>query len=188
MKSWKVIGIAFFSLLFIFSIVESIGGSEPKLERGWLLRGESTRFYFEIISDTDTKQTCTYSVSNLNPLAVKFDEGSVTINPHSTKKVFGTISVPSSASINTYKGEIRVSCSPYIKMSVSGSAVKQTFYLPLTVHVVSTLPKGVTTVAAPARKPSGISSLSVLGGILIIIAIVGIFYLAKRRREASPAV
>lgn len=160
-----------------------MGGSEPILEKGWLLRGESSRFYFEINCDTDVKQTCTYSVSGLDPLTVVFDENGVTIDPHTTIEVFGTVSIPSDASIKTYQGDIDVSCSPYVEEGVSGSVVKQTFHLPFGVKVVEKIEE------RPAKKfpiPEVEYQLTTFGifviiVLIVIVASIGIYWAKKKR-------
>jgi len=181
-----MIGFTFISLVFILHAVTAMGGTEPILERSWLLKGESSRFYFTINCDTDNAQTCTYTVSDLDPLTVVFDEDSVTIDPHSMKDVFGAISVPIDAPIKIYRGDIEISCSPFVEGAGGGSVIKQTFHMPLRVNVVEQIEeRPETKLPTTSEEEYQITTLGIMVILLVIVIIViliSIFWLRKKAK------
>ena len=111
--------LSIFVLIFIQN-VESIGVTEPSPVNLKLSRGESARFKFQIQAVTsDLKQSCTYTITGLNPLVITYDEEKAVINAGGVKDVFGDFFVPEDAPIKRYNGKVTVKCLPMVEESNS---------------------------------------------------------------------
>ena len=181
MKKIKIIIWFVFSLLITLQLVKSFSGTAPIFDRNLVLRGESSDFYFEIDNSQTVKQDCTYSMSGLEPLIITFNKEKITLEPSSSGKVYGTLSVPTSADIKTYKATLTVSCSPQVELGVSGSVVKQSFSLPFNVDIVGEIQKREIRPIQPEEKPKASPFILVLIIIVLILAIFG-FYLTKKKK------
>jgi len=175
--------LALISYILIFPEVDCLGVSQPILEEKTLLRGDSTRFYFEIQAvGSNVKHECVYSVSGLEPLQVTFEKDKVFIDPGQIKKVYGIISVPQDAPIKSYKGNLRVSCEPYVELKASGSLVKQTLNVPFTVNLAETIERRVIQKLPERGEEQPISPSTALALIIIIVLICGAYYWFRKRK------
>jgi hypothetical protein len=173
-----------FCLLLTLQIARSLGGTEPTFEKNTLLRGETSKFYFDIFNYQSDKQDCSYSISGLDPLTITFDKEKTTINEHSTGRIFGTLSVPSNADIKAYKGIVSVSCSPQVELKIGGSVVSQSFSVPFSIYVVAQIGEGERVVTnIPQEKSKASPIILVLIIIVLILAIVGFYFSRKKKTE-----
>ena len=150
-----------------------------------LVRGDSARFYFQIQAVMESnKQSCTYSVSGLDPLVITFDQKEVMVNSGEIKDIYGTISVPNNAPIKSYSGDLTVSCAPHIEGEASGSVIHKTLIVPFTASVVETTGERAVR-EIPEKKKTTIPSLTVYTIIILIILIVvvGVSYFVNKRNK-----
>ena len=179
----KEFGVGFFlTLVTIIGIVSSLAITQPMPPNLRMLPGDTARFVFQVQAPfSKVKQSCKLSVSSIDPLKVNLDETSIILNAGETKKIYGTVSVPTNAPVNTYKGKIMVACRPYVtKEELSGSVISNTRGVDFVVNVVKTLGERNIPPVSEAKKPT-IPSLSILGAVLIVVAIVGIYYWTKKK-------
>lgn len=176
-----------FCLLFTLQVAKSLGGSEPIFDKSSFLRGETARFFFEIDNFQSVKQDCTYSINGLNPLTITFDQEKITLDSHNTGRVYGTLSIPSSAEVKIYTGTLSVSCIPQFEMKISGSSsssIRQSFSLPFNVNVVGEITgeRQVVNVELP-EKPKASPIILVLIIIVLILAIIGFIFSRKKKTQ-----
>lgn len=167
-----------------FQIVRSLGISSPRPVDLKLLRGDVTKFYFEIyaLSSTD-KQSCTYSINGMDPLVITFDDKETKVDAESYSSVYGTISVPTDAPIKIYEGMLTVKCRPHTEGEVSGSVVYQTFGTKFVVDVVEKTEERAVSAIPEKEKPKSSPIILVLIIIVLILAIVGFYFSRKKKTE-----
>jgi hypothetical protein len=177
--------ILFLTILMSIETVWSLGVTRPIPMDLKLLRGDSARFYFQIQNVMElNKQSCSYSVSGVEPLKIIFDEKEAIVNVNEVQNVYGTISIPDNSPIKTYSGDLTVSCRPYAEGESSGSVIHKTLIVPFTASVVEkTEERAIRTITEP-KKPA-IPSLTMYAIIIlvILIAIVGVSYLFSKKKE-----
>ena len=188
MKALKIskFGLMLF-LIMLMSIhtAYSLGVTRPIPMDLKLLRGDSARFYFQIQAVMESnKQSCSYSVSGINPLVISFDEKEAVVNAGEIKNVYGTVSVPNNAPIKTYEGELTVSCSPRVEGGISGSVIHKTLIVPFTASVVEKTEERAIREIPEKEKPA-IPSLTMYAIIIlvILIVIVGVSYLFSKKKK-----
>jgi hypothetical protein len=188
----KILRISNFGLVLLLTLlvsiqaVQSLGVTRPIPMDLKLLRGDSARFYFQIQAVMEgNKQSCSYSVSGIEPLVVTFDEKNAVVKAGEIQNIYGTISVPNNAPIKTYNGDLTVSCAPSIEGEVSGSVIHKTMIVPFTASVVETVGERSIRQIQEEEKPA-IPSLTIYTIIILIILIVsiGVSYLfGKKNKE-----
>lgn len=177
----KLFSVIFLTIIFLlsFNYVRSIGVGQPLPIGLKLLRGDKTRFFFTIFATgSSVKQSCTYSVSGLEPLVISFDEKEVIVEANGERKVYGTITVPQDAPIKNYEGTLFVSCKPIIEMGVSGSVIRQTMNVPFSLSVVE---KPTERVAPPVTKEEKGLNLLLISSIIVVVIIVTIYWFSRKR-------
>jgi len=101
-----------------------------------LERGSSLPFNFKIQAMTSREnQSCTYSISGLNPIKVSFDKKDVLVPAGDFLNVFGTLEVPLNAPIKEYEGKLTINCRPDIGTSGASLIVEATRF-PFLVEVI----------------------------------------------------
>jgi len=183
MKVKKQLKFGFLIVLFLLlgiKSVSSIGVGQPMPVGFKLLRGGEGRFFFRVsVGDSSTDLTCTYSVSGLDALVVTFDEEQVFIEAGGNEIVYGTISVPGDAPIQSYTGNLKVSCEPKVE---SGSAIKPSMTVPFELSVVSTLEE-VTIPPLPEEEKPTISTSVIFAIIIIVVLVIGVGYWFSKKRK-----
>ena len=174
------------ALLMSFYPAKALGVTRPILERESLLRGENTKFYFQIqATGSSSKLSCSYSTPNLDPLVISFDEPSAEVNINEIKYIHGTVTVPNDAPIKTYSGAMfSVSCEP-IGAGGEGSVIKPvtTIYFP-SVNVVEKLESTVSTIPIEEKAPAtSYSSTIFILIIVIIVIIIGYFFKKEKKKK-----
>jgi len=126
MKAFKIrifTFIIFLTLLMNIHLVSSTGLSDPTTGLR-LLRGDTADFSFSISAVTDSNDIeCTYSISDMDPLIINFEEDTtLRIKGGTYKRIYGSVSVPANAEIKRYTGQLVVSCKPLVKAEeITGS-------------------------------------------------------------------
>jgi hypothetical protein len=175
--------IIFITLSIVTQTVMALAVTQPTLGLR-LLRGDSARFNFEIQATMDSKQSCSYSVSGLDPLVISFDENKAVVNAGEIKKVYGTISIPNNAPIKTYPGKLIVSCNPYVEQQESsGSVIHQTMGVDFGIDVVEILEERAIHQITEKEKSKASPIILVLIIIVLILAIVGFYFSRKKKTE-----
>ena len=183
--------------LIVLQYVKSIGVSEPSPVGLKLLRGESARFDFQIAAVTSNlKQSCSYSISGLEPLIISFDEESVFVDAGGVKDVYGTFSVPEDAPIKTYNGKLTARCEPLVEEA--GSFIQQSISVNFNVDVigergeiVTTVEEKATTTIQEEQKPKKLQlsliekSYFLLLFIIAVILVISFYYWFKKRKIPS---
>ena len=174
-------------LLFVLLTAQNVkafGLTQPILEKSSMLRGESSTFYFEIqTSGYSDKQSCVWSVSGLNPLEVKTTETSAIVNPNDIKQIYGTVSVPSDATLKTYQGTLTVTCQPY-EESGGGSVIKRTANAPFRVNVVESIEKRTEQkLPEPQKEKPTINLLPILVIIILVILVICFVYWFNKKKK-----
>jgi len=184
-KIEKFILLAFLSLILSIQIVKSLGVTSPMPVGLRLLRGDTARFYFEIQATTSSdKLTCKYNANGLDPLVVTFDENETILDAGTYKGIYGTVTVPVDAPIQTYNGGLTLSCAPYNEVKgFSGSIIYNNVNTRFPVSVV--LEKEERAAPNPPvpviEKPKSSPILLVLIIIILVLAIIG-FYLSRKKK------
>jgi hypothetical protein len=184
MKKFKIVLSLLILVLFSFQITKVLGVTQPILEKSTMLKGDSSRFYFEIQAVGYTyKQSCVWSLSGMDPLKVNFDEMSVLVNAGEIKKVYGTVSIPSDAPTKTYTGWLSVTCEPYVEVS-GGSSIKKTANVPFVVNVVEVLEKQAEQKlpTEEEQKPT-IHLLPILAIIILVILVICLVYRLNKKKK-----
>jgi hypothetical protein len=184
MKKMKIILSFLLFALLTAQNVRAFGLTQPILEKSSLIRGESSTFYFEIqTSGYSNKQSCIWSVSGLNPLEVKINEMSAIVDSNGIKQIYGTVSIPSDATLKTYQGTLSVSCQPY-EESGGGSVIKRTANVPFVVNVVETVEKRTEQKLPESEKEKPtINLLPMLVIIILVILVICLVYLFKKKKK-----
>jgi len=184
MKSLKIVLSFLIFAFFTFQTVKSLGVTQPILEKNTMLRGDSSRFYFEIQAVGYTyKQSCVWSLTGLDPLNVNFDETTIIVNAGEIKKVYGTVLVPSDATTKTYNGWLAVTCEPAIELT-GGSTIKRTVNVPFVVNVVEVMEKQAEQKlpTAEEQKPT-IHLLPILAIIILVILVICLVYWLNKKKK-----
>jgi len=183
LKLRKLTFIIFLTTLLSVQIVSSLGLTRPTSGIS-LLRGDSTTFSFQIQAVTSTNdQSCSYSVTGMDPLVISFDENEVIVKAGEVENIYGTVSVPEDAEMKKYTGEIVVRCKPQIG-EVSGSVIQRTMISDFAVGVVETEEEREIRRVPEERMPSAIRNLPIIIVIIIlIILVIGGYYWSERKKE-----
>jgi hypothetical protein len=124
------------ALLFMVQEVRSLAIVQPIPSDVVLKRGESLPIKFEIQAiNSRVDQLCTYSISELKPLIVRFDEEEAIVKAGNFLNVFGTLEVPLHAPTKQYEGKLTISCKPNI-VTLGGSLIVDTTEFPILVKVI----------------------------------------------------
>jgi len=127
--------VSFLTLLIILQTVESIGVSEPSPHDLKLSRGDSARFNFKILAVTSKiKQSCSYSISGLDPLIISFDEEKIIVDAGGIKKVYGTFYASEDAPIKRYNGKLTARCEPLVE--ATGSFIQESIDVNFHIDVI----------------------------------------------------
>jgi len=188
MKSKKITRYEIISIIviltFLFSVVslEAIGVTRPVPHDIELMRGESARFVFEIQAVTSTeKVACIYSISDLGPLIIEFDEEEAIIDAGSIKKVYGTVSVHEDAEYKTYNGKLCVTCGVAMENEASGSSVKTTIgSSPFNINIVEFRGKEIKQIDDKVQKKYYLEIIIIAS---ILILIIGVCYHLKHKKK-----
>jgi len=170
--------------MFLFQITKVLGVTQPILEKSTMLKGDSSRFYFEIQAVGYTyKQSCAWSLSGMDPLKVDFDQTSVVVNAGEIKKIYGTVSVPADAPIKNYIGWLSVTCEPYAEVS-GGSTIKKTTPVPFVINVVEVMEKQAEQKlpTEEEQKPT-IHLLPILAIIILVILVICLVYWLNKKKK-----
>ena len=184
MRSLKITLSFFVFVLLTLQIVKAPGVTQPILEKTTMLRGEYSKFYFEIQTiGYSNKQSCIWSTSGLDPLEVKFDEISAIVDAGAIKKIYGTVLVPQNTPQKTYTGTLTVTCEPYVELS-GGSVIKRTNNVPFVVYIVETLEKRPEQKLPEVeeQKPT-INLLPILVIIILVILVICIVYRLNKKKK-----
>ncbi|MCX6822202.1 MAG: hypothetical protein NTW30_05500 [Candidatus Aenigmarchaeota archaeon] len=181
----KFMLVTIFTLFMVSTAVTSIGVTQPIPVGLKILRGTTAKFYFQIQALKDSKQSCTYSATGLDPLVITLDENKATVDEGTIKNVYGTVSVPNDAPIKTYTGMVIVSCAPFTGANedFSGSVVKQTTGANFIINVVEHLEEQPVIPIPEKEKPKASPIILVLIIIVLILAIVGFYFSRKKKIE-----
>ena len=174
-------------LIFLMSVqvVLSLGVTQPIPDDLKLLRGDTARFFFQIQNVMEAnKQSCTYSMGNMAPLVITFDEKETVIDAGQVQKVYATVSVPADAPIKDYGTDMTVSCKPVFE-DQSGSVIHKSMLVPFTASVVET--SGERKIREiPEKQKAAIPSLTIYAIIILVILIVVIgvsYFFGKKKKE-----
>jgi len=184
MKKIKIVLSLLISIFFSFQITNVLGVTQPILEKNTMLKGDSSRFYFEIQAVGYTyKQSCIWSLNGMDPLKVNFDETSVIVDAGEIKKVYGTVSVPADTPTKTYNGWLSVTCEPYVEVS-GGSSIKKTTNVPFVVNVVEVIGKQAEQKlpTEEEQKPT-IHLLPILAIIILVILVICLVYWLNKKKK-----
>lgn len=188
--------LVFLFLLIIFQNVKSIGVSEPSPVGLKLSRGDSARFDFQISSVTSKiKQSCSYSITGLDPLVITFDEEGVIIDSGGVKDVYGIFSVPEDASIKRYNGILTAHCQPQVEEG--GSFIQESISVAFHIDVIGeegevTSKEEVTPEIQEEQKPEKLhlslleKSYFLLIFAMAVILIISFYYWFKRKKNVPP--
>ncbi|MDI6826523.1 MAG: hypothetical protein QMD36_05070 [Candidatus Aenigmarchaeota archaeon] len=169
-------------LLMSIQTAMSLGVTQPIPIDLKLLRGDAARFYFEIQAVMESsRQSCSYSISGLDPLVISFDKKEVVVNAGDIKNIYGTVSVPIDAPIKAYNGDLTVSCRPFVGEGVSGSVIHKTLVVPFTVNVVEKLEERVVREIPEEQKPA-IHLLPMLAIIILVILVIYLVYWLNKKK------
>jgi len=172
-------------ILLSFQAVWSFGITEPLPVGLKLLRGDSQRFFFQIQAVSSTnKLECTYTITGMDPLIINFDQDSVTVDAGGVENVYGTVTVPETAPVKTYSGQVMVNCAPPIgAQEGTGSRLQQSMAVQFNLNVVGALEERKTeTIPEEQPKVSYIPTFTILVIIIAIIAIV-YWFISKRKKK-----
>ena len=165
----------------------ALGVNQPITEYDIVKAGENIEFYFTILGDSSS-YTCSYSVSDMEPLTVSFEQSKVIVSPQENKKIYGTILVPEGSPIKTYKGMLHLSCDP--TQAGSGSVVKLSPIVDF--HPISVVTEVGERFKQPVREevkpstppaPPTIPTAAIFTVILFVVIIIGIGYWAVKKRK-----
>jgi hypothetical protein len=172
-------------LLLTIQTVKSIGVTSPIPIDLKLLRGDTARFYFEIMASTSKEKiSCTYSVNGFDPLVITFDEKETIVEAGEIKPVYGTVSVPNNAPIKSYVGSLVAACGPYVETKdVSGSIIHQSINVKFVIDVVETKEERAILHIEEEEKPKASPIILVLIIIVLILAIVGFLFSRKKPQQ-----
>jgi hypothetical protein len=184
MKSLKIVLSLLVFVLLTFQTVKAVGITQPILEKRMMLRGEYSKFYFEIQAVGYTnKQSCVWSASGLDPLEVKFDETKTIVDAGAIKKIYGTVLVPSDAPQKAYSGTLTVTCEPYVELG-GGSVIKRTGNVPFVVNIVETLEKRAEQkLPEPEEQKPTINLLPILVIIILVILVICLVYRLNKKKK-----
>jgi hypothetical protein len=184
MRNLKIILSILVLVLLAFQTVKAVGVTQPILEKRTMLRGENSKFYFEIQTiGYSNKQSCTWSISGLDPLQVNFNETHVIANVDTIRKVYGTIFVPSNAPQKTYSGSLSVTCEPYVELE-GGSSIKRTNNVPFVVGVVENLEKRAEQkLPEPEKQKPTINLLPMLVIIILVVLVISLVYWFNKKKK-----
>jgi hypothetical protein len=179
----KLTFIIFLTVLLSIQIVSSLGLTRPTSGIN-LLRGDSTQFSFQIQAVTSTEdQSCTYSMSGLDPLIITFDENQVIVKAGEIKNVYGTVSIPDDAEIKKYTGEITVKCKPQVE-GVSGSLIQRTMISDFSVSVVGTEEERETRSVPKEKVTAPLYNFPmILLIIVVMILVVGVYLWTEKKKK-----
>ena len=170
-------------VLLTFQVVSSLGVTQPILEKETMLKGENSRFYFEIQAmGVSTKQSCACSFSGLDPLQVTLNETTPLVDANTIKKIYGTVSVPSNVELKTYTGKLIVSCQPYEETG-GGSSIKRTTNVPFVVNIVESIEKRTEQKLPEPEQKSSISLLPIFIIIILVILVICIVYWFNKKKK-----
>ncbi len=176
---YKIVFFIALASLFSFKAVSSIGLGQPMPVDFKLLRNDEGRFLFNIFGvGSSSKLSCTYSVTDLDPLVVTFDDEKVVVEPGGQKVVRGTISVPGDAPVKSYAGTLQTTCEPIVEMEGStGSVIKQSMTVLFQVSVVEKVEQREVPKIPEEEQPTPtISTSAVLSIIIIVVLVIGVGY------------
>jgi len=187
LKYKKLSLIATLLVLLSFQVVWSFGITEPLPVGLKLLRGDAQRFFFQIqaVSSTD-KLECTYSITGMDPLIISFDKNSVTVDAGGVENVYGTVTVPETAPIKTYGGQVMVNCAPSIgAQEGTGSRLQQSMAVQFNINVVGALEeRKVETISEEQPKTSYVPTFTILI-VIILVIVIGYWFFTKNRKKTK---
>ncbi len=170
-------------LLLVFSpAVYAYGVTRPLPYELELLRGEEGKFKFQIqVVPSEFTKDCSYSLKEGFPLVVTFTEPNVLVGSGQRKDVIGTISVPSKANLDTYTGELCVSCVDSVESS--GTVVKQEVCgYQLKVNVVATRTRDNMLIPGE-EKPFINTTMLIIGSIVFLVGLAIIIFISHKQTK-----
>jgi hypothetical protein len=131
-----------------------------------------------------TPVRCSYSVSGLDPLIVSFDRREVVVNSGENVKVYGTLTAPSNTPFATYdEGKFYVSCEPIEKLTGSKIVNSGLLIFPsvsVKEEVERPQPQARPLPTPTPEVPPYSLTLAVIGVIIVLIAIVAVYWLRRK--------
>ncbi len=178
MNTQKIFATSLIFIILLSTTVVALGVTSPVPKGMKLLRGESSTFEFEIQAVTSADDmVCTYSMTEMAPIAVAFDSDQVTVKAGTIETVYGEVTVPADTPFKTYTAELIVSCGAK-SASESGSEVKTTIGgSTLSIDVVEFREEAKKEAEIPSQIP--MNELMLL--IIILIIILGGYYLYRKK-------